>query len=113
MATWSLARVATSVRSCGVRLIEFTLYSRSYCHLCEQMLADLHAMLAIEKISVAVVDVDEDPLLVDQYDELVPVLIGHGSDGTASRLCHYFLDRARVAAFCLSEKQQEAAPRGV
>ncbi len=83
-------------------MIQFTLYSRSYCHLCEQMLDDLYHLLPSEKISVTVADVDEDPALVDLYDELVPVLIGHNAGGRIVQLCHYFLDPEKVHAFCAS-----------
>ncbi|WP_371845954.1 glutaredoxin family protein [Massilia alkalitolerans] len=70
--------------------VPFTLYSRSYCHLCGDM---LQALLALqqpgERFDVAVVDVDADPALVARFDELVPVLYG---DPKGEELCHYFLD---------------------
>ena len=75
-----------------MREVPFTLYSRSYCHLCEDM---LQALLALqqpgERFEVAVVDVDADPALVERFDELVPVLFG---DPSGAELCHYFLDPA-------------------
>ena len=73
----------------------FTLYSRSYCHLCEDMLAALQAFMARmgQAYTVDVVDVDADPALVARFDELVPVLYG---DPAGTELCHYFLDEARV-----------------
>ena len=53
----------------------FTLYSRSYCHLCEDMLAALQALApAGQSFAVDVIDVDLDPQLVERFDELVPVL---------------------------------------
>ena len=67
------------------------------------MLTDLRALLGAEKIAVTVTDVDADPALVAQYDELVPVLIGHRADGSAVRLCHYFLASEVVMAFFASE----------
>lgn len=69
----------------------FTLYSRSYCHLCEDMLAALRAFMAQAGMpfSVDVIDVDSDPQLTDRFDELVPVL--HG-DLAGPEICHYFLD---------------------
>jgi thiol-disulfide isomerase/thioredoxin len=74
--------------------IRFTLYSRSYCHLCEDMLAALSALQgATQRFAVEVVDVDADPALVARFDELVPVLFG-APDGP--ELCHYFLDEAAV-----------------
>jgi hypothetical protein len=72
----------------------FTLYSRSYCHLCEDMLAALQAFMARQGVAYAVdvVDVDADPDLVSRYDELVPVLV----DSAGAELCHYFLDEAAL-----------------
>jgi thiol-disulfide isomerase/thioredoxin len=57
-------------------MIAFTLYSRSYCHLCDDMLEQLRAYTADYQFSVEVIDVDTDAELVHLYDELVPVLIG-------------------------------------
>lgn len=74
----------------------FTLYSRSYCHLCEDMLAALKAIDGSELFTVDVIDVDADPALLARFDELVPVLFG---DLAAPELCHYFLDRAAVTAY--------------
>lgn len=74
------------------RPVPFTLYSRSYCHLCEDMLQALMALQQPgERFEVAVLDVDADPALVARFDELVPVLFG---DPEGAELCHYFLDPA-------------------
>ena len=80
-----------------MRVIPFTLYSRSYCHLCE----DMHqALLALqgpgERFEVAIIDVDADPALVARFDELVPVLFG---DPARPELCHYFLDAPAARAW--------------
>jgi hypothetical protein len=78
--------------------LRFTLYSRSYCHLCEDMLAALRAFMAHEGLafSVDVVDIDasSDASLLARFDELVPVLVGEDPDGP--ELCHYFLDEAAL-----------------
>lgn len=73
----------------------FTLYSRSYCHLCEDMLAALRAFMAHQGMAytVDVVDVDADPALVERYDELVPVLTANPA---GPELCHYVLDEAAL-----------------
>ena len=66
-------------------------YSRSYCHLCDDMLAALQALQdGGQPFEVDVIDVDADPALVARFDELVPVLFG--ADLAAPELCHYFLD---------------------
>ncbi|WP_211473382.1 glutaredoxin family protein [Collimonas humicola] len=85
----------------------FILYSRSYCHLCEDMLQALLALRPADGndagwFTVDVVDVDEDPALVAKYDELVPVLAGSNNGEAATQLCHYFLDAESVKQF-LSE----------
>jgi hypothetical protein len=75
----------------------FTLYARSYCHLCDDMLAALRAMQpAGARFDIDVIDVDADPALVARFDELVPVLFG---DPAAPPLCHYFLDQQAVRRY--------------
>ena len=77
--------------------IRFTLYSRSYCHLCD----DLHAaLMALQgdgpRFLVEVIDIDADAALVARFDELVPVLFGELAQ---PELCHYFLDEEAVRAY--------------
>lgn len=71
-----------------------TLYGRTYCHLCDDMLAALEALRGEFSFAVDVVDVDADPALEAKYDELVPVLEAEGRE-----LCHYFLDVAKVREY--------------
>jgi hypothetical protein len=71
-----------------------TLYGRTYCHLCDDMLAALEAMRSEFRFDVDLVDVDADPTLEALYDELVPVLTANGRE-----LCHYFLDAAAVREY--------------
>jgi hypothetical protein len=74
--------------------MHFTLYSRSYCHLCQDMLDALQLLQTPERpFTVEVLDVDADAALVARFDELVPVLY---ADLDQPELCHYFLDAARV-----------------
>ena len=78
-------------------MIRFTLYSRSWCHLCEDMLAALGALEQPgQAFDVEVIDVDADPALEARFNELVPVLYG---DLAEPELCHYFLDEAAVRAY--------------
>jgi hypothetical protein len=81
------------------QLTHFILYSRSYCHLCDDLLQALQAMPEAGGLPVEVLDVDDDDELLRAYDELVPVLIGVETDGATRELCHYFLDRQAVIAF--------------
>ena len=84
-------------------MTHFLLYSRSYCHLCDDMLAALQALRAEFPFTVEVVDVDADQALVAQYDELVPVLLGRNESGANVQLCHYFLDEVRLRAFMAAD----------
>jgi hypothetical protein len=79
----------------------FTLYSRSYCHLCDDLLAALRKLVG-DEISVNVIDIDLDAELVQRYDELVPVLIGCRDGQPEQQLCHYFLDENAVKGFLSS-----------
>ena len=74
-----------------------TLYSRAWCHLCDEMLEALAPLAEAFGATVEVVDVDSDPELVARYDELVPVLVCNGEP-----LCHYRLDGERVRAVLAS-----------
>jgi hypothetical protein len=79
--------------------LRFTLYGRSWCHLCEDMLEALRACMAGLGLpyAVDVIDIDSGaaPALLERYDELVPVL----TDAAGAELCHYFLDEAAVARY--------------
>lgn len=75
----------------------FTLYSRSWCHLCEDMLTALRALETPPfRFDIEVIDVDADPALVARFDELVPVLMPGTGD---VELCHYFLDHGAVTQY--------------
>ena len=56
--------------------------------MCEDMQVTLHDFAAEMRFDVQPIDVDTDPLLVQQYNELVPVLkLGEKT------ICHHFFDR--------------------
>ncbi len=74
--------------------VTLTLYGRTYCHLCDDMLTGLQALQARFAFAVTVVDVDSAPDLEARYGERVPVLM-HGE----RELCHYYLDVAGVTAY--------------
>ena len=80
-------------------MIQFTLYSRSYCHLCDDMLEQLQAYSPEYGFSVNVVDIDQDDELLSLYDELVPVLTGKKQGRGEQKICHYHLDTAALKAF--------------
>ena len=79
----------------------FILYSRSYCHLCDDLLAALGKLVG-DQISVTVIDIELQAELLQRYDELVPVLIGCRDGQPDQQLCHYFLDENAVKSFLSS-----------
>ena len=80
-------------------MIHFTLYSRAYCHLCDDMLEALQSLSSEFPFTVELVDVDVDQALVAQFDELVPVLFARKGDSESIQLCHYVLDERKTRAF--------------
>jgi glutaredoxin-like protein DUF836 len=72
----------------------FTIYSRSYCHLCDEMIAGLHALQACRRFELRIVDVDAEAALEQRYGERVPVLMHGGRE-----LCHYHLDLPAVTEY--------------
>ncbi|WMW82407.1 glutaredoxin family protein [Undibacterium cyanobacteriorum] len=86
-------------------MLRFTLYSRSYCHLCHDMLEQLRAELSGAEHNIEMIDIDLDgnEELLEQYDELVPVLCAIDAHGQAHQLCHYFLDCDKLTAYRLSQ----------
>lgn len=62
------------------------------------MLVALNALRdepGVINFDIDVIDIDADPALVAEYDELVPVLL----DPEGQMLCHYFLDSAKVREY--------------
>ena len=72
---------------------EFIVLGRQWCHLCDVMIDGLRPLAEEFGWSVRVLDVDADPVLLEKWDELVPVLLADGRE-----LCHYHLDEAAVCA---------------
>jgi hypothetical protein len=73
--------------------VRLTVYSRAWCHLCDELCAALAPLAERYGVPVDVIDVDSDPALEDRYGERVPVLLAG-----ATELCHYRLDTGRVLA---------------
>ena len=68
--------------------MRLTLYGRTYCHLCEDMLRALEGLQGELGFTVESIDVNADPILEARYGERVPVLVGPDE----REICHYFLD---------------------
>ncbi len=73
---------------------ELTVYSRHYCHLCDDMIAGLQSLQARFRFQLKIVDVDSDESLETRYGEDVPV-VAHGS----RELCRHRLDIALVTDY--------------
>jgi hypothetical protein len=73
----------------------FVLISRGYCHLCDEMREALAVLVDGYTTDIKIVDIDADPDLLAQYDELVPVLL----DAQGVQLCHYHLDSVKVLEY--------------
>lgn len=71
-----------------------TLYSRAYCHLCGEMFAALGRLRDELAFDLEVIDIDADPALEREYNELVPVLTGGEGE-----ICHYFLDEPKLREY--------------
>jgi hypothetical protein len=78
----------------GEARLRLTLYGRSYCHLCDDMLAALAPLRGEFGFAVDVVDVDSEAALEQRFGTLVPVLMHAGTE-----LCHYRLDTPKVRAY--------------
>jgi thioredoxin reductase (NADPH) len=73
---------------------ELTVYSRGYCHLCDDMIAGLRSLQARFPFELKIVDVDSDDALEARYGEDVPVVV-HG----ARELCRHRLDAALITDY--------------
>jgi predicted thioredoxin/glutaredoxin len=61
-------------------MVHLTVVHRQDCDLCEEMVADLHALgQRVQLPPITVVDVDADPELTRRYGLNVPVLLLDGS----------------------------------
>ena len=67
--------------------ISLTLYSRSGCHLCEDMEVALGELQKELGFHLQRIDIDRSAELVQSYGTLVPVL-----KAGETEICHYFLD---------------------
>jgi hypothetical protein len=77
--------------------VRFTLLSRSYCHLCDEMLEALRPVAHGTPVDVIDVDAPEHAALEAHWGDAVPVLFA-GEPAPGHELCRYRLDEARVAA---------------
>ena len=72
----------------------FTLYSRTYCHLCDDMIAGLRVLQARFHFTLSIVDVDADDQLEARYGADVPILTHRDRE-----LCRHVLDEGLVTDY--------------
>jgi thioredoxin reductase (NADPH) len=73
--------------------MKFTVLSREYCHLCEDLIAGLRHLQARHDFTFEVVDVDRHPELEEKWGDKVPVVL----DGQIE-VCRYHLDHDAMDA---------------
>lgn len=78
---------------------------RRDCSLCADMLFTLAELQADYHYQLRQLDVDADPVLLQRYDILVPVLLLDGAE-----VCHYFLDLVALRE-ALAKHRVVLAPR--
>ena len=88
--------------------MKLTLLARAYCHLCDQMRAELEPVLAASGATLEVLDVDADPALEARWGDKVPVLLAG-----AHELCCYRLDRAAIGRWLRELSAEVASERKI
>ena len=73
--------------------IDVVLYTRDGCHLCDQA----HQLLIQHGLIVKTVDIDQNPNLVDRYNECVPVVWIDGRERFRGRINQLLLRRLIAA----------------
>ncbi|MDH5179935.1 MAG: glutaredoxin family protein [Gammaproteobacteria bacterium] len=73
---------------------QLTVYHRTGCHLCEDMIAQLLALQQQFGFSLQQLDIQDDPELEAAYGTKVPVLLADGHE-----ICHYFLDQVALSRY--------------
>lgn len=71
--------------------MKLTLMFREYCSLCHKMRDELKPFQDEYGFGLDVLDVDDDPVLEEKYNELVPVLLAGDKE-----ICHWYLDEKKL-----------------
>lgn len=74
--------------------LQFNLYYRENCHLCESMRLALMKLQKKIDFNWVEIDIDRDVSLIRVYDSLVPVLDYQGQE-----VCHHFIDEPAIRRF--------------
>lgn len=78
--------------------LEFIIYSRQGCHLCDVMKDELEAMAMSIKGTIKLVDIDNDPDLKKRFNNQIPVLFVDDVE-----ICHYKLNKKNLLRFLAAE----------
>ena len=71
-----------------------TVFVRSGCHLCEQMLQELQRLRTVWDFRLEVVDILGSEALEAEYGSRIPVLTGERGE-----ICYYFLDETALRQY--------------
>lgn len=71
-----------------------TVYLRTGCHLCEDMLMQLEELQAAQDFVLNRVDINDNSELEASYGTKVPVLVADGQE-----ICHYYLDKVALTRY--------------
>ena len=74
--------------------MEFVIYSRQGCHLCDVMKDELEAMTLSKTNTIKLVDIDNDPALKKRFNDQIPVLFVNDVE-----ICHYKLNKKKLLRF--------------
>ena len=78
--------------------LEFVIYSRQGCHLCDVMKDELEAMTLSKTGTIKLVDIDNDPDLKKRFNNQIPVLFVDDVE-----ICHYKLNKKNLLRFLAAE----------
>ena len=78
--------------------LEFIIYSRQGCHLCDVMKDELEAMAVSKAKTIKLVDIDNDPALKKRFNDQIPVLFVDDVE-----ICHYKLNKKKLLRFLAAE----------
>jgi len=76
---------------------ELTIYGRSHCHLCQNMLDDLDGIHSEVAFSLKYIEINGDSELENRFGLKVPVLMAEEQE-----ICHYVLDIQALKEFLAS-----------
>ena len=81
--------------------MRLTLLTRAYCHLCDEMRAEVGPLATAAAVAVDEIDVDGDPALEARWGDRVPVLLAGDRE-----LFHYRVDRTVLTTYLASAANQ-------